>query len=97
VELDSITAAEPVLVTPREHCRCQGSIDTVTQRFAEWDKEISHIVKANQDVKLAELMLRRHVANARKAGHSWASIGFALGITRQAAQQRFGVDEAPSD
>ncbi len=76
---------------------CQGSIDSMSERFAEWDKEISHIIKANQDVKLAELRLRRHVANARKAGHSWASIGFALGVTRQAAQQRFGADEALSD
>ena len=69
----------------------------MSERFAEWDREISQIIEANQDLKLAELRLRRHVANARKTGHSWASVGFALGITRQAAQQRFGVDEAPSD
>ena len=68
----------------------------MSERFAEWDKEISHTIKANQDVKVAELMLRRHVATARKSGHSWASIAFALGTTRQAAQQRFGADEAPS-
>jgi hypothetical protein len=68
----------------------------VSDRFADWDKEISLVIKANSDVKVAELMLRRHVAKARQAGHSWASIGFALGITRQAAQQRFGVDEASS-
>jgi hypothetical protein len=66
-------------------------------RFAEWDKELSQVVEANQGVKVAELMLRRRVAIARKAGHSWASIGFALGITRQAAQQRFGPDQAPKD
>ena len=69
----------------------------MSEQFAEWDRDISKIIKANQEVKVAELMLRRHVAKARKVGHSWASIGFALGITRQAAQQRFGVDEAPSD
>jgi hypothetical protein len=68
----------------------------MSERFAEWDKEISHILKANQDVKVAELLLRRHVARARKSGHSWASIGFALGTTRQAAQQRFGSDEGPN-
>ena len=66
----------------------------MSERFAEWDKEISLIIKANSDVKVAELMLRRRVAKARKAGHSWASVGFALGTTRQAAQQRFGTDEA---
>jgi hypothetical protein len=66
----------------------------MSERFAEWDKEISLVIKANSDVKVAELMLRRHVAKAWKTGHSWASIGFALGTTRHAAQQRFGTDEA---
>jgi hypothetical protein len=68
----------------------------MSERFADWDKEISFVIKANSDVKVAELMLRRHVSKARQVGHSWASIGFALGITRQAAQQWFGVDEASS-
>ena len=30
------------------------------------------------------------VEEARKANHSWAQIAEALGITRQAAQARFG-------
>jgi hypothetical protein len=30
------------------------------------------------------------VAAARKAGHSWNSIGLMLGTSKQAAQQRFG-------
>jgi hypothetical protein len=30
------------------------------------------------------------VADARKDGHSWAQIGEAIGMTRQAAQQRYG-------
>lgn len=30
------------------------------------------------------------VARARKAGFSWGRIGIALGVTRQATQQRFG-------
>jgi hypothetical protein len=60
-------AVVPAVGDPsKARCQCQGSIDTMNERFAEWDKEISHIVKANQDMKLAELMLRRHVAKARK-------------------------------
>lgn len=31
------------------------------------------------------------VQGARKSGHSWAAIGTALGMTKQAAQQRFGA------
>ncbi len=34
------------------------------------------------------------VTRARKHGHSWAAIADRLGITRQAAQQRFGNAQA---
>ncbi len=34
--------------------------------------------------------LRTAVAVARANGESWATIGMVLGVTRQAAQQRFG-------
>jgi hypothetical protein len=60
------------------------------QRYEEWDKDLTLIKAANRDLSVAELNLRRQVANARRNGHSWAAIGFILGITRQAAQQRFG-------
>lgn len=33
----------------------------------------------------------REVAEAREDGHSWATIGAALGVSKQAAQQRYGV------
>lgn len=35
-------------------------------------------------------LLQRSVASARGAGESWAAIGGVLGMSRQAAQQRFG-------
>ncbi|MBP6996759.1 MAG: hypothetical protein KBB39_11535 [Phycicoccus sp.] len=44
-------------------------------------------------------LLQQSVAAARGSGHSWAAIGDELGLTRQAAQQRFGgvtaVDAGP--
>lgn len=40
-------------------------------------------------------LLADAVAAARAAGHSWATIGSVLGLTRQAVQQRFG--RAPDD
>ena len=40
-------------------------------------------------------LLREAVTSARNAGHSWEAIGGVLGISRQAAQQRFGTAEPP--
>ncbi len=37
--------------------------------------------------------IRDQVEDARSFNHSWAEIGTALGFTRQAAQQRFGLSE----
>ncbi|MFF2369669.1 hypothetical protein [Agromyces sp. NPDC058110] len=41
-------------------------------------------------------ILQRSVEAARAGGASWAVIGTELGMTRQAAQQRFGGAEAPA-
>jgi hypothetical protein len=34
---------------------------------------------------------RAYVAEARRDGATWEDVGASLGVTRQAAQQRFGV------
>lgn len=44
---------------------------------------------AAKNVETAEQDLRDAVRAAREAGDSWAIIGTALGVSRQAAQQRF--------
>lgn len=40
--------------------------------------------------------LRRAVDDLRAAGFSWAEIANPLGMTRQAAQQRWGIDDSPT-
>jgi hypothetical protein len=48
------------------------------------------ITEADRQHRNAELDLRQLVADARKTGVWWEEIGGALGVTKQAAQQRFG-------
>ena len=70
---------------------CQGILDAMGKRFENWDKSVSLVVAANTQLNnVAEINLRRQVNIARSNGHSWTSIGLALGVSRQAAQQRFG-------
>lgn len=48
------------------------------------------IIAAKEGVAQADRELRDAVRAAREAGDSWFTIGMALGVTKQAAQQRFG-------
>jgi hypothetical protein len=52
---------------------------------------VRRIVAAAENVTASEDQLRQEVAAARAAGESWSVIGIALGVTRQAAYQRFGT------
>jgi hypothetical protein len=47
------------------------------------------IVAASEAVGAAEEALRVAVDNARRSGLSWSTIGAALGISKQAAHERF--------
>jgi hypothetical protein len=49
------------------------------------------ITEADRDLVAAERALHDAVDAARADGHSWATIGDALNVTRQAAQQRFST------
>ena len=46
--------------------------------------------RAQRVDELAEQMLKLSVLQSRDAGHTWQEIGDLLGVTRQAAFQRFG-------
>lgn len=49
-----------------------------------------NVREAKGRVTDAEMALENHVRAARQAGASWAEIAEVIGVTRQAAQQRFG-------
>lgn len=59
----------------------------------EHDAEASLVlvVAARTAAEETSRLLREAVASARGAGHSWDVVGRLLGVSRQAAQQRFGA------
>ena len=58
------------------------------RRIAEGDIEgLATLAGISDDIDTA---ITTAVTGLRQAGYSWADIGTRLGVTRQAAQQRFG-------
>ena len=52
---------------------------------------MDRVLDAARDLRRAETVLHDSVGAARASGVSWQVIGYALGMSRQAAQQRFSV------
>jgi|HubBroStandDraft_6_1064221.scaffolds.fasta_scaffold103670_4 hypothetical protein len=64
-------------------------------RSTPWDWERPHLTniqKRSAQRYDADVQLRHAIREARRAGVTWDHIGLQLGITRQAAQARFGRD-----
>jgi len=58
------------------------------RRIADGDIEaLTHLTGLADDIDTAS---RNAVTGLRESGYSWAEIGSRLGVTRQAAQQRWG-------
>ncbi len=57
--------------------------------------ELAELMAAATELSDAEERVVSALRNARGAGASWAQVGDALGISRQAAQQRFGGEGPP--
>jgi hypothetical protein len=49
------------------------------------------VTTAHQQANDADRALAAAVTRARQAGHPWSAIGTRLGVSRQAAQQRFAA------
>lgn len=55
-------------------------------------RHLRRIAEAQQAIDEAQQELRDAVAAARQAGDSWAAVGMVLGVSRQAAYQRFAAN-----
>ncbi|MFC9550018.1 hypothetical protein ACFTWF_04130 [Rhodococcus sp. NPDC056960] len=72
--------------------------DAIAKADPEIDSALDHDPAAYLDLvrltsrarESVDELLVSAIAAARSAGHSWDTIGAALGMSRQAAQQRFG-------
>lgn len=51
--------------------------------------DLSTLAEAVDRVRTGEARVRELVARARANGRSWGEIGIALGVSRQAARERF--------
>lgn len=65
------------------------SIDPATQPARDAE-HFRRIVAANKAVASAQSELEAAVRAARAAGDSWSAIGVALGVSKQAAHERYG-------
>jgi hypothetical protein len=87
--------------------RTDEEIERAAERFAELadhlDPEtvvaerlddLHSIVVAVDAVRIDETRLRDAVTAARRSGRSWNQIAVSLGVSRQAARQRFGASDA---
>ena len=82
-----MTAEDDDELLARVEARLDG-LDLATTPAVD-PKELRRIGLAKRKIRTAEDELRAAVRAARTAGYSWAAIGSTLGVSRQAAQERF--------
>lgn len=70
----------------------EAILDEVDPATLEWQDpaELRRVGAAASAMTVAAAELNAAVTAARASGRSWAEIGIVLGVSRQAAQQRFG-------
>lgn len=76
--------------------RRRGASDAATARLTADLDRVAHIVREGRQVQQA--LLERTVLRGRLEGRSWTDIGRDLGVSRQAARQRWKhVEKIPGD
>lgn len=64
--------------------------------FPDKSSLLMMVADASAELTNAREALQRAVRNALDGGATWSEVGAVLGVSRQAAFQRFGPKEAPS-
>src|SRR5215217_3665066 len=77
--------------------RLDDVIQTIKQVHTDALEQLSDAVLAADHLgELADHLVGHFVDQARRSGASWTDIGRSMGVTKQAAQQRF-VPKAPAE
>ncbi|MFI8242665.1 Clp protease N-terminal domain-containing protein [Streptomyces sp. NPDC085866] len=72
--------------------RCDTATRPDGQEKSDWPALLAVATQVAGELQgLADALVEEYVEHCRRHGSSWTDIGAALGVTRQAAQQRFQV------
>lgn len=92
-------------MSPQPHSSLRNAIESVVAEHAHRDApgpedpggflQLTRV--STEALHTCESLQKEAVQQARRADHSWSDIGNLLGISRQAAQQRFAADTLPVD
>ncbi|HBF51216.1 MAG TPA: hypothetical protein DDX04_13735 [Massilia sp.] len=95
--MPTATPTHPGPLSPDQRASLQHAIEAavvahanlVDTREAEADNALRLLAASSAGLQICEGLQKDAVGKARQAGRSWADLGTRMGITRQAAQQRF--------
>lgn len=73
--------------------RFERLADDLDPETADLDRtdDLSNVAAVSEAIRANEARLKEAVETARANGRSWNQIAVALGVTRQAARQRFAA------
>jgi len=73
--------------------RFERLADDLDPEAADLDRtdDLSNVAAVSEAIRADEARLKEAVETARANGRSWNQIAVALGVTRQAARQRFAA------
>lgn len=81
-------------MAPRTLEEVLAAVEEITRQLGDHatqaDDPLGAVRAAFETRARAEKLLADRIADARTAGHSWASIGAMLGTSGEAARQRYG-------
>lgn len=95
--MTTATPIQPGPLSPEQRASLEHAIEAAVAAHAnlvdtpeaDADNTLRLLAASSAGLQICEGLQQEAVGKARQAGRSWAELGALMGITRQAAQQRF--------